>query len=86
MYAWKKNPPKDIIPPVDIIFWASQVVQWVKNLPAIFGKIPWRRAWQLPPVFMLGEFCGQRSLVGYSPLNCKESDMTEVTEHRGIIF
>ena len=40
MYARKKNPPKDIIPPVDIIFWASQVVQWVKNLPAIFGRSP----------------------------------------------
>ena len=24
---------------------------------------------------------GQRSLVGYSPWGCKESDITEVTEH-----
>ena len=24
---------------------------------------------------------GQRSLAGYSPLNCKESDTTEVTRH-----
>ena len=24
---------------------------------------------------------GQRNLVGYSPLGCKESDMTEVTQH-----
>ena len=31
------------------------------------GKIPWRRAWQPTPVFLPGEFCGQRSLVGYSP-------------------
>ena len=31
------------------------------------GKIPWRRE-QLPtPVFLLGEFHGQRSLVGYCP-------------------
>ena len=29
------------------------------------GKIPWRRAWQLTPVFP-GESHGQRSLVGYS--------------------
>ena len=27
------------------------------------GKIPWRRAWQPTPVFLLGEFHGQRSLV-----------------------
>ena len=28
------------------------------------GKIPWRRAWQPTPVFLPGEFLGQRSLVG----------------------
>jgi len=31
------------------------------------------------PVFWLGESHGQRSLVGYSPKGCKESDMTEET-------
>ena len=31
------------------------------------GKIPWRRAWQPTPVFLPGEFYGQRSLEGYSP-------------------
>ena len=38
-------------------------------------KIPWRRAWQPTPVF-LSESYGQRSLAG-----CKESDMTEATQH-----
>ena len=48
---------------------ASQVVLVVKNLPVNAGDIrdvdwipgsgrPWRRAWQLTPVFLLG---------GYSP-------------------
>ena len=41
------------------------------------GKIPWRREWQSTPVFLLGEFHGQRSLVDYSPWGGKESDMTE---------
>ena len=45
------------------------------------GKIPWSRAWQLTPIFLLGESHGQRSLVGYSPLGCKELDMTEATLH-----
>ena len=40
-------------------------------------KIPWRRAWLLTPVFVPGESHGQRSLVGYRPWGCKESDMTE---------
>ena len=31
------------------------------------GKIPWRRARQLTPVFLPGESHGQRSLGGYSP-------------------
>ena len=40
-------------------------------------KIPWRREWQPSPVFLSGEFYGQRSLAGYSPWGCKGSDMTE---------
>ena len=30
------------------------------------------------PVFLPGEFHGQRSLVGYSPQDYKESNMTEL--------
>ena len=40
-------------------------------------KIPWRRTWQLTPVFLPGESHGQKSLAGYSPWDRKESDMTE---------
>ena len=40
-------------------------------------KIPWRRKWQSTPVFWPGESHGQRSLVGYSLWDRKESDMTE---------
>ena len=64
----------------------------VKNPPAVqelqetrvqswVGKIPWMRAWQLTLVFLPGESHGQRSLVGYDPWGCKESDTTEATEH-----
>ena len=38
---------------------------------------PWRRAWQHTPVFLPGEFHGQRSPVGYSPWGHKGLDMTE---------
>ena len=63
----------------------------VKNLPANAGevrdagfnswieKIFWRRAWQPIPVFLPGESHGQRSLVGYSPWDRKESDTSEAT-------
>ena len=40
-------------------------------------KLPWRKKQQPTPVFLPGEFHGQRSLVGYSPWGHKESDMTE---------
>ena len=60
----------------------------VKNLSANTGnrrhrfdpwvrKIPWRRAWQSAPVFLPGESHGHRSLVGYSPWDCKELDTTK---------
>ena len=43
------------------------------------GKIPWGRKWQATLVFLPGKSHGQRSLVGYSPWGCKESDRTEHT-------
>ena len=45
------------------------------------GKISWRGKGQPTPVFLLGESHGQRSLAGYSALDLKESDTTEVTQH-----
>ena len=36
-------------------------------------KTPWRRAWLPTPVFLPGEFHGQRSLLGYRPQGHKES-------------
>ena len=40
-------------------------------------KIPWRRKWQPPLVFLPGKSHGQRSLVGDSPWRCKELDTAE---------
>ena len=42
---------------------------------------PLEEGMQPIPVFLPGEFHGQRSLAGYSPWGHKESDMTEATEH-----
>ena len=64
---------------------ASLVAQMVKNLPACrrprfdhwLRKIPWRREWLPTPVFLPGEFLGQRNLVGYSPWGHKELGTTE---------
>ena len=50
-----------------------------------FGKTPWRRKWLPTPVFLPGEFRGQRSLADYSPWGLKESDMTErrsIAQHK----
>ena len=38
---------------------------------------PWRREWQPTPIFLPGEFHGQRSLAGYSAWGCQELDTTE---------
>ena len=49
------------------------------------GKISWRREWQPTPVFLPGEFHGQRNLVGHSQWGHKESDTTErLTDRRYI--
>ena len=56
------------------------MVQMVKNLPAmkeiLVPEDPLEREWLSIPVFLPGEFHGQRSLVGYRPWGHKESDMT----------
>ena len=64
------------------MYQASLVAQTVNNLPAVrksgfnpwVREIPWKREWQPTPVFLPGEFHGQRSLVGYSPRAHKKSD------------
>ena len=61
-----------------------ELVAWmVKNLPAMQETWVWSLSWEDPlewlltPVFLPGEFHGQRSLVGYSLWCHKESDTTE---------
>ena len=64
---------------------SASVAQMVTKMPTMHRpefnswvrKIPWRRARQSSPVFLSGECHGQRSLVGYIPWGCKESDTTE---------
>ena len=64
---------------------ASLVAQTINSLPAMqktvfdpwVGKILWSRAWQPTPVVLPGESYGQRSLAGYHPWGCKESDTAE---------
>ena len=50
------------------------------------GKIPWRRAWQPTPVCLPAESHGQRSLEGYRPQCCKESDTSSPWTHAVYIF
>ena len=45
-------------------------------------KIPWRKAWQPTPVFLPRESHGWSTLAGYRSQDCKESDMTIVTQHK----
>ena len=49
------------------------------------GKIPWRREWQPVPVFLPGKSHGQRSLVGHSLWDHKESDMTEHARMQNVV-
>ena len=61
------------------------VAQPVKNPPAVQETLVWSLGQEDPleerlattPVFLPGEFHGQRSLVGYSTWGRKESDTTE---------
>ena len=74
--------------------WASLVAEMVKNLSTIQDTWVWslgqedplRRELLSTPLFLPGEFHGQRSLAGYIPWGGKESDTTErLSTHTHII-
>ena len=41
------------------------------------GNIPWRREWQLNPVFLPAEFHGQKRLEGYNPCGHSQTCMKD---------
>ena len=49
------------------------------HVQSLNGEDPLEEGMVTSSIFLLGESHGQRSLVGYSPWDCKESDMTKVT-------
>ena len=71
------------------VYMGFSSVSAIKNLPAmqemsvqsLGQEDSLKEGWLLTPVFLSGEFHGQGSLEGYSPLGCKESSTTERTEH-----
>ena len=68
---------EDITQRIKQIYIYIFTIQYEPGFSPWGGKIPCRGE-QLPtPGFWPGEFHGQRSLSGYSPLGSKESDMTE---------
>ena len=76
---------KDILISANQYDRASLEAQTVNNLPSMWEigvqslgwEDPLRREWQPSPVFLPGEFHGQRSLAGYSPWGHKDVDTTE---------
>ena len=67
----------------------SELSSTVLSLPAMQETLvqslvledPLRKEWQPTPVFLPGEFHGQRSLAGYNPWSPIESDTTERLTH-----
>ena len=79
------NPPSHCMRQILLLSACYSVAQMIKESVCnkgdqgsiLVGKILWRRAWQSTPVFLPRESYGQRSLVGYSPWGCKESQKPE---------
>ena len=78
-------------PPPTALGQAFHVVQWEPTCQyrrlrrprfSRVSKVPWRREWQPILVFLPGESHGQRSLAGYSPRSCRESDTTVTKQAR----
>ena len=50
-----------------------------RDVGSLGWEDPLEKGRQPTPVFLPGESHGQRTLVGYSPQGCKESEKTETT-------
>ena len=59
------------------------------QVQSLVWKIPSSRKWQPTLIFLPEKSHGKRSVTGYSPWDCKQSDMTEqlstYAQTRGII-
>ena len=74
---YSKNLPVSALQNV-VFYWIKGFLWWVSGKASACwckrhsfdpgsGRIPWRRKWQLTPVFLPGKSHGQRSLAGYGP-------------------
>ena len=68
--------------PPRLPWWLTQMVKRLSTMQETRVRFlgqedPRRKKWQFTPVLLPGKSHGQRSLVGYSPWGCKESDTTE---------
>ena len=69
-----------------LVLWAFQTVKNLPSMQEIWAQFlghenPLWRKWHPPPVFLPGEFHGQRSLAGYNPWGHKESNRPELVTH-----
>ena len=73
LYYWAiRGNPKGLV-----YFISKQKQRKMFKRVRLIKPIVWRRKWQPTLVFWPGESHGRRSLVGYSPRGCKESETTE---------
>ena len=79
LLTWPSPAPRTLLL-VQLLQEAPQQSQ-VKDSDSCHGERPLGREWLPTPVFLPGEFHGQRSLAGYSPWGCRESDTTEQLTH-----
>ena len=76
------TPKKIILPQISVMLYCDCAAKYNYHLDFTHFHQPfWRRKWQPIPVFLLGESHRQRGLVGYSPWDRKESDMSERLTH-----
>ena len=81
--SWLKHEPSPILSPGRLAKKNSPGMQETAcnagdmGLNPGSGRFPQRRKWHPTPVLLPGKSHGRRSVVGYSPWGCKESDMTE---------
>ena len=94
MCKWKCTLAHVFIHPASLCLWLVHLIHLYVSFPggsvgkeSAWPRIdPWRRKWQPIPVFLPGEFYGQRSLVGLQSMGSKRVGHNWVTNTFTFIF
>ena len=81
VFTYEQCLQRGTLPQASALFRVPQLIDSQLRHPVVCVELPCGLVGRPTPVLLPGESHGPGSLVDYSPRDCKESDVTDVTQH-----